>query len=75
MIDLCFWICIMDLVVFDPYSFPYIFPMQDVQWRTCELCMNMLHVVLDEAERLHHKVIVGENFHIELHLGHSGNSL
>ena len=32
--------------------------------------MNMLHVVLDEAERLHHKVIVGGDFNIELHLGH-----
>ena len=57
-------------VVFDSYSFPYIFPMLDVQWRTCELCMNMLHVVLDEAERLHYKVIVGGDFNIELRLGH-----
>ena len=35
--DLRFWICIMDVVVFD--SFHCICPMQDIHWRTCELFM------------------------------------
>ena len=33
----------------------------------------MLHVVLDEAERLHYKIIVGGDFNTELHVGHRGN--
>ena len=36
---------------------------------------DMLHVVLDEAERLHYKIIVGEDFNTELHVGHRGNLL
>ena len=35
--DLCFWICIMDVIVFD--SFHCICSMQDIHWRTCELLM------------------------------------
>ena len=35
----------------------------------------MLHVVLDEAERLHYKIIVGGDFNTELHVGHRGNFL
>ena len=36
---------------------------------------DMLHVVLDEAERLHYKIIVGGDFNTELHVGHRGNFL
>ena len=35
--DLCSWICIVDVVVFD--SSHCICPMQDIHWRTCELFM------------------------------------
>ena len=36
---------------------------------------DMLHVVLDEAERLHCKIIVGKDFNTELHVRHRGNVL
>ena len=36
---------------------------------------DMLHVVLDEAARLHYKMIVGGDFNTELHVGLRGNFL
>ena len=37
--------------------------------------MICYHVVLDEAKRLHYKIIVGGDLNTELHVGHRGNLL